>query len=344
MNINFYLDPFVLACPRASEGVQMFENYVHEILSWRTMVRRNWAQFHITDQAMQTLVNAKRYPVWHDLRDALTRLNVKGVQAKDVVVLVDSLIQKSSSVEHSIGVDDVLYEDGVLNPRNHIENREKTFQDQYFRTLVLMAMVGILKKIPSDKQILLSRHTDGRILVKITSTLVYVEGAWNSTRIPFSLNESFLSVSNQYEVYKSVNSTDIWMSSPEQHVKKEAIYLAMFQRHGVDCWHEEENPDEWGFGNAFLASCDRFGFEGDAQKASNLICAIADCLCQASMRNTHQIRIHSAGNSPQLIRSADGAGAWRRDIDHEFHLHYWQLGGVIELASVVPHNDFSIPA
>jgi hypothetical protein len=36
--------------------------------------------------------------------------------------------------------------------------------------------------------------------------------------------------------------------------------------------------------------------------------------------------------------------AQRRDIDYEFHLHYWECAnGTIELASVVHHNDFSIP-
>jgi hypothetical protein len=36
--------------------------------------------------------------------------------------------------------------------------------------------------------------------------------------------------------------------------------------------------------------------------------------------------------------------AQRRDIDYEFHLHYWEIANdVIELASVVHHNDFSIP-
>lgn len=34
----------------------------------------------------------------------------------------------------------------------------------------------------------------------------------------------------------------------------------------------------------------------------------------------------------------------RRDIDDEYHLHYWQCrNGAVEIASIVVHNDFSIP-
>jgi len=34
--------------------------------------------------------------------------------------------------------------------------------------------------------------------------------------------------------------------------------------------------------------------------------------------------------------------AWRRDIDDQYHLHYWQDGEAVELARVVVHNDFRI--
>jgi hypothetical protein len=48
------------------------------------------------------------------------------------------------------------------------------------------------------------------------------------------------------------------------------------------------------------------------------------------------------GNEPQQKRGQDKA--WRRDIDYEYHLHYWECDdGSVEFASVVTHNDFSIP-
>jgi hypothetical protein len=47
-------------------------------------------------------------------------------------------------------------------------------------------------------------------------------------------------------------------------------------------------------------------------------------------------------NEPQLTRGGDTA--WRRDIDRDLHLHYWELeAGGVELASVVDHNNFYIP-
>jgi hypothetical protein len=33
----------------------------------------------------------------------------------------------------------------------------------------------------------------------------------------------------------------------------------------------------------------------------------------------------------------------RRDIGYDYHVHYWEHGGHIEFASVVIHNDLTIP-
>jgi hypothetical protein len=56
----------------------------------------------------------------------------------------------------------------------------------------------------------------------------------------------------------------------------------------------------------------------------------------------HALRAGKGGNNPKWTRGKDNAQ--RRDIDTEFHLHYWKCAdGTIELASVVRHNDFSIP-
>jgi hypothetical protein len=57
--------------------------------------------------------------------------------------------------------------------------------------------------------------------------------------------------------------------------------------------------------------------------------------------DSHALRLNSTGGAPQVLRNYDKAR--RRDIDYEFHLHYWECDDkTIELADVVHHNDFSI--
>jgi hypothetical protein len=63
---------------------------------------------------------------------------------------------------------------------------------------------------------------------------------------------------------------------------------------------------------------------------------------QINLAATHALRRGPGGEEPQITREADTA--WRRDIDRELHLHYWERAdGSVELAAVVPHNVFDIP-
>jgi hypothetical protein len=68
---------------------------------------------------------------------------------------------------------------------------------------------------------------------------------------------------------------------------------------------------------------------------------VAEAVDQLNLADTHALRKSGAARAAQVTRGKDTA--WRRDIDHEFHLHYWESeDGGIELASVVPHNCFDI--
>ena len=60
------------------------------------------------------------------------------------------------------------------------------------------------------------------------------------------------------------------------------------------------------------------------------------------MEDTHALRESSGGNALQRMRGDDKA--WRRDIDREYHLHYWACEvSTVEFACVVTHDDFYIP-
>ena len=70
--------------------------------------------------------------------------------------------------------------------------------------------------------------------------------------------------------------------------------------------------------------------------------AITETLDEVNLSSVHALRTGTGGGDPQRMRGRDKA--MRRDINHEFHLHYWQCNdGSVEIASVVTHNDFSIP-
>lgn len=342
MRLAFFLDPFVLACPTVSDGPTAFEKYVYSLLAWKQFIDKHWASIVIPDSTVGVLFSTGHFPLWDDLARALEQLGLEGIQAQDIVVIVNGLLKKCSTVEGSLGVSDFLDEDTQLSPSAHLSGREEALKALYARILIFMALDQINEATQVANRLLISRHPDNVILVGIDSRIILIEGEWKGATPPFSIHEEFYSCNDPYALYHHLDPSGMWISSESLDTKKDAVHIATYQHHGVDCWSEKDTTCSWSFGIGFLRSCERTGFDHEAGKAKNLLRAIANCLCSKDMRDTHWLRIDSGGNSPQRLRDADGACAWRRDIDDEYHLHYWVLNGHVEFASVVLHNDFSI--
>ncbi len=93
-------------------------------------------------------------------------------------------------------------------------------------------------------------------------------------------------------------------------------------------------------GEDFVASASRLGFLHEPGKMQRLVRACADVLIGRNLGKSHHLRAGKGANEQQ--RKRDHWGAWRHDLDDEFHLHYWRSGTHVELANVVVHNDFDI--
>ena len=96
------------------------------------------------------------------------------------------------------------------------------------------------------------------------------------------------------------------------------------------------------FKNTFFETVQNLGFLRTEQKAKKLLRACAEVVFRQSLRATHHLRERAEATSPQKRRD-NGDLAWRRDIDHQYHLHYWETSNGPEFASVVVHNDMTIP-
>jgi hypothetical protein len=68
---------------------------------------------------------------------------------------------------------------------------------------------------------------------------------------------------------------------------------------------------------------------------------MVEAIDQLRTEDVHALRESGSGGAPQRTRG--GHRAWRRDIDREYHLHYWQCSDRIEFGWIGPHNDFHLP-
>lgn len=52
--------------------------------------------------------------------------------------------------------------------------------------------------------------------------------------------------------------------------------------------------------------------------------AITEEILHINMKDIHELREKKGGNSNQLKNNDHSV--WRRDLDYEYHLHYWRKG------------------
>jgi hypothetical protein len=108
-------------------------------------------------------------------------------------------------------------------------------------------------------------------------------------------------------------------------------------------------------GKQFLGSIESCGLmedRGVLSKAIRATVALATKEFNLINYEFHDLRSSASGNAKQLVRAADGAGAWRLYLTKKgagWRLHFWSIPpqgkdrGAIELASVGPHSDITIP-
>ncbi|HCF1401505.1 TPA: hypothetical protein NH837_005773, partial [Pseudomonas aeruginosa] len=122
-----------------------------------------------------------------------------------------------------------------------------------------------------------------------------------------------------------------------------AVRIALFKNEIA----QGDSPD-WGgvivpaIGARFRELCQQVCADQGDSVPPKILRSIVETIKGHNLPAVHALRTGPGGNDPQRMRGSDKAQ--RRDIDREFHLHYWECAdGTVELASVVYHNDFSIP-
>ena len=69
----------------------------------------------------------------------------------------------------------------------------------------------------------------------------------------------------------------------------------------------------------------------------------SEVLLGVKAAKSHNLRTSTSGNSASI--KSGGAIARRRDLDREYHLHYWSPTTTgLELSVVVPHKVMTIPS
>jgi len=323
------LDPWLLAS-RTPEDAD--NDYVERLTDISFQADCPVMQFCVSAFAVDALIEDGAYPL-----SALSTATTGGwPQKADVIKLVNSLLDKLPKLE-DYGIDDIYMEKFSVSPP--FPQGISEIRSQHLIRLWSFAVLLGRYVFEDPVAIRTSCYSD-----LVQTAVAFDLSMVSATLVPEPGTGEYRDV--------VVAASDFWRLLATAEVTKaavvygfaEAVQLLAWQTQGGCCWWgpEAEKP-KWllgpGFGDSLIAG----GFLTNSTRLRNALKACVDVVLGRNLRTTHELRVTKKATSAQKSRARDGALAWRKDVDYEYHLHYWVLkSGQIELSKVGVHNDFTI--
>ena len=329
-----YVDSYFFACPKPGSEESAFTNYVSELAQLQTTNSRQSVTFLIPANTIETLETLASLPPWERSDIDLY------VQREEVSRLLFGLLGKLETIEDYLEIEDLLIDGVGCKPSEFLESRHSGFVDDYHRTMAFLSLKRHFLQDSSHGAAVLTKGLDGPTSVTAFGKIIDIEflNVGQPVPAPEDYDEEITHIPAVTQLSGVLSAVHVWLAGGIS----DAINLAIFQRSQSGQGWPDVSYD-YSIGEKFVESIASLGFDDDQTRIGMLIRACVHTILEEDMRDTHPLRVSEGSNSRQRTRQEDGASAWRRDVDHEHHLHYWKISSHVQLAAVVQHNDFTIP-
>jgi hypothetical protein len=340
---DLFLDPYLLAFPKDPSSVKQIEDYALLLETSLQLHSENWVTLYRLADQYSVLDEAGAYPEWDEVKQALLRLNIEHISPKDILSVAGYLLDRPVPLEDKLHLRDILLDDISCNPSQHLDSRPASFVDCYHRLSALACLVRRSEPLNEHAEVLITSGLDTDPLgTEVNVHVLECTFTQDATKfsLPCDAHGHFSCCATKHSVYLSLDPVAIWLACDNAQGYLKALEICIYQTAPVS---GEATNSSWTLGRQFLQTASTLGFLKDPAKAEILLRACAETALSLKMPDTHALRTGRGGGDPQRKRGRDKAKAWRRDIDRQYHLHYWETPNGPEFASVVVHNDFAIP-
>ena len=340
------IDAGVLAAPHLTSNASDVYRYVETLLDWKLLLGEPWVAIHMSEKAPDVLEKDGL----HSVRDQLKKLfNVHGIveySVNDVVTIVNQFLNITPSFETYYWVKDVLSEQLETDPDVIRLTTYNGLQSDLARCILLIAILRKHCSQPLGGHSLILREAP-RQVIQVRAQIHILEHERDDIPTLPSPPEFFegdvLACDNFQGLVECLDEAAILVGTSNNPGVELAIRIALFK----DSIFQGDAPD-WNsvmnlhLGAKFRESCQQCCADQGDVLPTKILRSIVETIRGRNLRAIHALRTNTGAKSSQRMRGADKAV--RRDIDREFHLHYWDCSdGSIELATVAYHNDFTIP-
>ncbi len=340
------IDAGVLAVPGLNGAAEDAHRYIEALLDWAKLLDEPWVAYCENNRRSWSRRGYK--PSAKRTSDDRS-LGIQEYDVNTVAIVIDRLLVHTPSFETYFRIRDALTEDVSTTPDILQLCTGNGLQTDLARCLVLIAILRkhcgedilenalILRKSPS-------RRVHVRALVhEIEHERDGLDGML--PKPPEYFEGEVLACDNFRGLLACVDESSVLHSATDDGGVEIAIRIGLYKSRLARFMEPDwDDMKRMHIGPQFVLAMHQCCIDAPASFPANALRAISEAIDKQNMRRAHALRTGSGGNDPQIIRRRDNAKGWRRDVDWEYHLHYWESeDGTIELASIGVHGDLTIP-
>lgn len=340
------IDAGVLAVPHVDCAKDDAFQYVDTLLDWSKLLDEPWVAIYMSERASEVLIDEDLFPLRNHLCKLFNRHGIVEYSVNDIATIAEKLLSITPSFETYYQIKDVLSEHLETDPDVIRLTTHDGLQSDLARCITLIAVLRKHCSQPLGGHSLILREAP-RQVVQVRAQIHEIEHTRDdipTLPCPPEFFEGDVLVCDDFHgLIECLDESAILVGASDNLGIELAIQVALF-KYAIA---QGDAPDWSGMlvptiGTRFQVLCQQVCTDQGDSVPPKILRSIVETIKGHNLSAVHALRTGPGGNDPQRMRGSDKAQ--RRDIDREFHLHYWECAdGTVELASVVYHNDFSIP-
>lgn len=340
------IDASVLAVPCSGHTIDEAYRYVDTLLDWSKLLDEPWVAIYMSERASEVLFEDGLFPLREQLRALFDAHGIVEFDVNTVARIANQLLAITPTFETYYRLKDVLTEHLETDPDVIRLTTHDGLQSDLARCITLIAILRKHCLQPLGGHSLILKEAP-RQIIQVRAQIHDLEHERSDLpalpRPPEFFEGDVLVCDDFRGLIECLDEASILVGASDNLGVELSIRIALFKY----ALAQGEVPD-WGttsvprIGDDFRETCQRCCADQGDSLPTKILRSIIETVKGQNMHAVHALRTGPGGNDAQQTRGTDKAQ--RRDIDREFHLHYWECAdGSFELASVVYHNDFSIP-
>lgn len=342
------IDTAVFAPPPIGSVAGDVYRFIETLLHWKDAMDDGAIDIYRSKFAQEVLMRCDLYPMRPQLKQLFAGAGIVEYDANTVGVWAEKLFSGSIEIEPILGISDVLLGDLTVDPDVFAAIAPDALREEAHRCAVILSVANRF----GPEEILRAhamavRAAGVRNAINVRALIEDIEHSRQDldglALAPEYFDGSVVACSGFDDFLLSLDAATILRAATGSEDVGVAVRLGLYRALST-----RGNPRDWSDLPSFRLGLHFFDslVEHHVMSGSGLADRVMRCLLETvgheKLADTHALRTGQGGDNPQRARGKDLA--WRRDVDREYHLHYWECDtGVVELARLVVHDDFSIP-